>query len=77
MAILSSMVACLSSFYPGSDESDEKVDESIVRLLGQAKTIAAFSYKKSLGEPMVYPRTDHSYAANFLRMMWGTPRRGL
>ena len=73
MAILSSMVACLSSFYPGSDESDEKVDESIVRLLGQGKTIAAFSYKKSLGEPMVYPRTSYSYAANFLRMMWATP----
>jgi len=72
MAILSSMVASLSAFYPGAGD-DEKVDETIIRLLAQAKTIAAYSYKKSRGEPMVYPRTSYSYAANFLRMMWATP----
>jgi citrate synthase len=37
------------------------------------KTIAAFSYRKSVGLPYIYPRTDHSYAANFLRMMFATP----
>ena len=77
MAILSSMVASMSGFYPGKAEpgqSDEgHLDEMIVRLLGQAKTIAAYSFKKSRGEPMVYPRTSYSYAANFLRMMWATP----
>ncbi|MBN2309744.1 MAG: citrate synthase [Candidatus Hydrogenedentes bacterium] len=72
MAIMSSMVASMSTFYPGSGE-DETVDENIVRLLAQAKTIAAFSYKKSRGEPMVYPLTSYSYAANFLRMMYATP----
>jgi citrate synthase len=72
MAILSSMVASLSAFYPGAGD-DENVDDTIIRLLAQAKTIAAYSYKKSRGEPMVYPRTSYSYAANFLRMMWATP----
>jgi citrate synthase len=72
MGILTAMVASLSAFY--EDSGDEEAERmNIVRLLAKAKTIAAFSYKKSLGEPMVYPRTDHSYAANFLRMMYGTP----
>ncbi len=72
MAVMSAMVASMSAFHPGT-ETDEHIDESIVRLLAQAKTIAAFSYKKSRGEPMVYPRTSYSYAANFLRMMFATP----
>jgi len=44
-----------------------------VRLIGQVKTIAAFSYKKSRGEPVIYPRMGYSYPANFLRMMFATP----
>ena len=71
MSILGTMVSALSSFYPQGEEED--IDRAIVRLMAQAKTIAAFSYKKSIGEPMVYPRTDHSYSANFLRMMFATP----
>lgn len=71
MSILGTMVSAMSSFYhPGEEEYIEK---SVVRLIGQVKTIAAFSYKKSIGEPSIYPRTDHSYAANFLRMMFATP----
>jgi citrate synthase len=72
MAILSSMIASLSAYYP-DNESDEDVNLNIVRLLAKAKTIAAFSYKKSRGEPIIYPRADHSYCANFLRMMFATP----
>ncbi len=72
MAILSAMVATLSAFYPDVMD-DKKIDLSIVRLLAKAKTFAAYSFKKSIGEPAVYPRTDHSYAANFLRMMFATP----
>ncbi|MDQ1255974.1 MAG: citrate synthase [Candidatus Hydrogenedentes bacterium] len=72
MAILSAMVASLSAYYPKFD-SEEEVDLNIVRLLAQAKTIAAYSYKKSIGQPRIYPRTGFSYAANFLRMMFATP----
>ncbi|HNR34793.1 MAG TPA: citrate synthase [Candidatus Hydrogenedentes bacterium] len=72
MAILSAMVASLSAYYPHFD-SEEETDLNIVRLLAQAKTIAAFSYKKSIGQPRIYPRTEFSYAANFLRMMFATP----
>jgi len=73
MNILGSMVSSMSSFYPYDAEDPDHIDLNIKRLVGQVKTIAAFSYKKSIGEPFIYPRTDHSYAANFLRMMFATP----
>jgi len=72
MAILSAMVASLSAYYPDFDKHED-VDLNIVRLVAQAKTIAAYSYKKSIGEPRIYPRTEFSYCANFLRMMFATP----
>ncbi|MGE5233976.1 MAG: citrate synthase [Acidobacteriota bacterium] len=72
MAILSSMVLALSSYYPGA-ESPENVELNIIRLLAKAKTIAAFSYKKSIGQPFIYPRNDLSYCANFLHMMYAVP----
>jgi citrate synthase len=70
MAILSSMVASLSAYYP---ESGQDLDLNIVRLLAKAKTIAAFSYKKSIGQPFMYPRNELSYCANFLHMMFAVP----
>jgi citrate synthase len=72
MAILSSMVASLSTYYP-EGPADEEVDLNIIRLLAKAKTIAAFSYKKSIGQPFIYPRNDLSYTQNFLHMMFATP----
>ncbi len=72
MAILSSMVSTLSTFTAGY-EDDANLDLNIMRLMAQVKTIAAFSYKKSVGEPVVYPRKELSYCANFLRMMFATP----
>lgn len=72
MAILSAMVASLSAYYTDFDK-EEDIDLNIVRLLAQAKTIAAYSYKKSIGQPRIYPRTEFSYMANFLRMMFATP----
>jgi citrate synthase len=72
MAILSAMVASLSSYYPRS-ASDENVDLNIIRLLSKARTIAAYSYKKSIGQPFVYPRNDLSYTENFLHMMFAVP----
>ncbi len=73
MNILSSMVSSMSSFYPYDAENEDHINLNIQRLIGQVKTIAAFSYRKSVGLPYIYPRTDHSYAANFLRMMFATP----
>jgi citrate synthase len=72
MAILSAMVASLSGYYPdvGND-----VDTNIARLISKIRTLAAFSYKKSIGQPFVYPKDDLSYCANFLRMMFAVPAR--
>jgi citrate synthase len=75
MAILSSMVTSLSSFYPYAlnAKADEFRDITIVRLISKLATIAAFSHKKSIGHPFVYPRNDLDYCANFLRMMFAVP----
>ncbi|HEV7515021.1 MAG TPA: citrate/2-methylcitrate synthase, partial [Thermoanaerobaculia bacterium] len=72
MAILSSMVASLSTYYTDSG-AGEDVDLNIIRLLAKAKTIAAFSYKKNIGQPFIYPKNDLSYCANFLYMMFAVP----
>jgi citrate synthase len=75
MAILSAMVTSLSSFYPYLSYEDPTFDITEARLLSKVRTIAAFSYKKSRGEPVVYPRYDLSYCANFLNMMFSSPVR--
>lgn len=74
MNILASMISSMSSFYPYDAQDEEHVNLNIMRLLGQVKTLAAFSYRKSVGLPFIYPRTNLSYAANFLRMMFATPQ---
>jgi citrate synthase len=77
MAILSAMVASLSGYY--SDESavdtNGGLDVNAARLMSKIRTLAAFSYKKSIGQPFVYPRDSLSYCANFLRMMFAVPSR--
>ncbi|HEY5283617.1 MAG TPA: citrate synthase [Polyangia bacterium] len=77
MAILSSMVCSLSSFYPGSLKvnDSEQNEATITNLLAKLRTIAAYSYKKSVGEPFVYPQDNLSYCANFLNMMFSVPSR--
>ena len=72
MAMLSAMVSSLSAYYPGAG-IDEDLDLNIVRLLAKVKTIAAFSFKKSMGQPFIYPRNEYSYCANFLHMMFALP----
>lgn len=72
MAILSSMIASLSTYYPDTGNPKD-LELNMVRLLAKAKTIAAFAYKKSIGQPFIYPRNDLSYAANFLYMMYAVP----
>jgi citrate synthase len=75
MAILSAMVASLSSYYPEAlDASNkEQFDITAARLISKVRTIAAYSYKKSIGQPFVYPQNSLSYAANFLNMMFSVP----
>ena len=72
MGILSSMVNSLSAFYPGFDyKTDSEIN--ISRLIAKLKTIAAFSYKKSMGQPYVYPQNHLSYAGDLLNMMFAVP----
>ena len=75
MAILSAMVCSLSSFYPEALDATntELFDITACRLLSKVRTIAAFSYKKSIGQPFIYPQNDLSYCANLLHMMFATP----
>jgi len=72
MHILSTMINALAAFYPNVDTKSlsEDVDASSARLISIVRTMAAFAYKKSVGEPVVYPRHDLSYCANFLNMMF-------
>jgi citrate synthase len=72
MAIMAAMIVSLSTYYPDEDDSED-VDLNIIRLLAKAKTIAAFSYKKSIGQPYVYPRNDLEYVADFLNMLFSVP----
>jgi citrate synthase len=73
MAILAAMVTSLSSFYPSlSDSKDANFEITTARLLSKVRTIAAFSYKKVLGQPFVYPKYELSYCANFLNMMFAS-----
>jgi citrate synthase len=75
MAILSSVVGALSTFYQDSldPHNPEQVEISIYRLMAKLPTIAAFSYKKSIGQPFIYPRNDLSYCQNFVQMMFAVP----
>lgn len=75
MHILSTMVNALCTFYPNVDilSMKEDINLSATRLISTVRTLAAFAYKKSIGEPIVYPRYDLSYCANFLNMMFDSP----
>ena len=75
MAILSSTVSCLSTFYQDSldPQNEEQVESSVLRLIAKLPTIAAYSYKKSSGQPFIYPQNDLSYVENFLQMMFSVP----
>lgn len=75
MAILSAVIGGLSTFYQDShDPTDsEQVEISTHRLLAKIPTIAAYSYKKSVGQPFVYPDNGLDYCSNFLRMMFSVP----
>ena len=75
MPVLSSAVSALSTFYQDSLDpfDDEQVEISTIRLLAKLPTIAAYAYKKSIGQPFLYPDNDLSLVENFLRMTFGVP----
>ncbi|MGD0089159.1 MAG: citrate synthase [Planctomycetota bacterium] len=74
MAILTTVVASLSAFYPVPDDLDTEAEEQVIaNLMSQIRTIAAFSYKKSIGEPIVYPSNKLKFVENFLNMLFSSP----
>ena len=75
MPVLSSAVSALSTFYQDSLDpfDEEQVDLSTIRLLAKVPTIAAYAYKKSIGQPFLYPDNSLTLVENFLRMTFGFP----
>ncbi len=75
MPVLSSAVSALSTFYQDSlDPFDpEQVEISTIRLLAKVPTIAAYAYKKSVGQPYLYPDNSLGLTENFMRMTFGVP----
>ncbi len=71
MSVLSAMVSSLAAYYPF--DGPEELDLNIVRLIAKLKTLAAFSYKKSIGHPYIYPKNNMPYAGDFMRMMFAVP----
>jgi citrate synthase len=76
MAILSAMINAIGCFSPEvlrGYEEECNFEESAARLISQVRSIAAATYKMSIGQPMIYPRTDFQYVENFLHMMFSVP----
>ena len=78
MAVLASGTVGMSTFYPDAHEIFEAdaVEITINRLIAKLPTLAAWSFKKAIGQPYVYPRNDLGYAANLLHMMFAVPTEG-
>lgn len=75
MAIISAMTLGLSTFYPEAIDPtrDEETDLTVCRLLSKVRTLAAYSFKKSVGQPFVYPDNSLTYCGNFMHMMFKVP----
>ncbi len=75
MAILSSVVSAMSTFYQDALDpgNPDHVELCIHRLIAKLPTIAAYSFKKSIGQPFIYPENNLGYCENFLRMMFAVP----
>ena len=72
MPVCAAAVAALATFYQ-EPETDKKMGETAVRLIAKMPTLAAYSYKHSIGQPFMYPRNSLDYCSNFLHLMFGTP----
>ncbi|QSA98572.1 citrate synthase [Methylococcus sp. EFPC2] len=78
MAILSAMVCSLSVYHPQllePEQTQSQRDQAITRLLSKVRVLAAFAYKRSVGEAFVYTRPELDYLSNFMHMMFTTPMR--
>jgi citrate synthase len=75
MAVLASGTVGMSNFYPDSQNifDPDAVEITINRLIAKLPTLAAWSFKKAIGQPYVYPRNDLGYSANLLNMMFAVP----
>jgi len=75
MNILGTMVNAMSSFYRNVDLGSmrDNIDLTATRLISKIRTTACYAYKKNVGEPIVYPKREHKYCENFLRMMFWSP----
>ena len=75
MAILSAMINAMSCYEPEMMEidDDQTLERAAARIISKVRTVAAASYKMSVGQPLVYPRTDYKYCENFLHMMFSIP----
>ena len=75
MSVMTGLVGAMSAFYPDSmNLADAREREiSAIRLIAKLPTLTAMAYKYTVGQPIVYPRNDLSYTANFMRMMFAVP----
>ena len=75
MAILASATNAMATFYPDfhNPRDPYAVEQSALRLIAKLPTVAALAYKKSIGQPYIYPRNNLDYASNFLHMMFALP----
>ena len=75
MAILSAMINAMSCYEPDmmDIEDDTTLERAAARIISKVRTIAAASYKMSIGQPLMYPHPDYSYCKNFLHMMFSLP----
>ena len=72
MPVCAAAVGALATFYQ-QPETDQNIRETMTRLIAKMPTIAAYSYKHSLGQPFIYPKNALDYCSNFLHMMFATP----
>ena len=75
MGLLSAMVCSLSGYYPellNPEPSQDEIKKTAAQLLSKVRTISAYTYKKSIGQPFIEPRRDLKYIPNFLNMMFST-----
>ena len=73
MPVCAAAVAALATFYQDADDTPKAARDTVVRLIAKMPTIAAASFKHSIGQPFVYPQNRLDYSANFLHMMFATP----
>ena len=75
MGVISALVSAMSGFYPDSydEKAPDRTEMHIIRLLAKLPTLATWSYKKSQGHPINYPKNDLDYSSNFLQMMFALP----